>query len=426
MTFRPPPSVLPAALFLLSLLLALAAPARAAELLVPMDRTQTNHLKAYGLAYESLTKGHTARWLLNYRGGSFLVADTPDLRGRAQAMNVLAQPIDAARIAAILKTVEDSNMDVVLLEKAPKVAVYKPHDTRPWDDAVTMALEYAEIPFTNLWDPEVLAGDLSKYDWLHLHHEDFTGQYGKFWASYQNAPWYVKQVERYKRLAAEAGHPTVAAHKLAVAQAIRAYVKKGGFLFAMCSACDSMDVALAAEGIDIIPPEIDGTPMDPDAQARLDFSQCLAFENFTLVPSPYIYEYSDIDVDPQRYSVGSDRGDFVLFEFSAKLDRSPTILTQCHENNVKGFMGQTTGFRARTLKKNVITLARMNEEDVKYIYGSYGEGNFTFYGGHDPEDFAHLVGEAPTNLASHPNSPGYRLILNNILFPAVKKQKLKT
>ncbi len=406
--------------------LCLAAPAGAGELLVPMDRVQTNHLKAYGLAYGSLKAGHAARWLLNYRGGAFLLADTPELRARAAAMNVTCEPLGDAAVARVLQSMEGANMDAVRLEKAPRVAVYKAEDTRPWDDAVTMALEYAEIPFDKIWDREVLAGELAKYDWLHLHHEDFTGQFGKFWASYQNAPWYVKQVERYRRLAAEAGYATVREHKLAVAKAIREYVRRGGFLFAMCSAADSLDVALAAEGIDIIPPEIDGTPRDPDAQARLDFSKCLAFENFTLVESPYIYEYADIDIDPQKYSAGANRGDFTLFEFSAKLDRSPTILTQCHEANIKGFMGQSTAFRAAVVKKNVIVLGRISEEDVKYIYGLYGEGNFTFYGGHDPEDFAHLVGETETNLAQHPNSPGYRLILNNILFPAVKKQKLKT
>lgn len=413
-------------LVLLVAALTLAPPAAAGELLVPMDRTQTNHLKAYGLTYFSLTQGVPARWLLNYRGGSFLLEDTPALREKAAVMGVACQPVGDGAVAAILKSMEGANMEAVRLEKAPKVAVYKAEDTRPWDDAVTLALEYAEIPFDKIWDREVLAGALAKYDWLHLHHEDFSGQYGKFWSSYRNAPWYVKQVQRYTQLAREAGFATVREHKLAVAKAIREFVKRGGFLFAMCSATDSLDIALAAEGEDIIPPEIDGTPQDPDAQKKLDFSKCLAFENFTLVNSPFIYEYSDIDVDPLKYSSGPNRGDFTLFEFSAKLDRSPTILTQDHEANIKGFMGQTTAFRAKTVKKNVIVLGRMNEEDVKYIYGTYGEGSFTFYGGHDPEDYAHIVGEDPTNLALHPNSPGYRLILNNILFPAVKKQKLKT
>lgn len=398
-----------------------------AELLVPMDRVQSNHLRAYGLAYHLLQDGGRCRWLLNYRGGSFLLPDLPSVRERAAVSGVTIQPVSDGEVDAILRIVAEANMETVVLEKAPKIAVYTPGDADPWDDAVTMALTYADIPFDKVWDPDVLGGKLDEYDWLHLHHEDFSGQFGKFWANYRSAAWYVKRVQKYIRTAAAAGFSSVREHKLAVARTIRAFVKRGGFLFAMCSACDTLDISLAANGTDVIPPEIDNTPMDPQAQEKLDYSQCLAFENFKLEKNPLVYEFSDIDVPAERYTSNpSFRGDFILFEFSAKLDRSPTILTQNHEAGIKGFLGQTTGFNASIVKRNVITLGRVNENEVKYIYGQFGEGNFTFYGGHDPEDFAHIVGEQPTNLDLHRQSPGYRLILNNILFPAVRKKKQKT
>lgn len=414
-------------LLLMLFLLAVASPLAAGQLLVPMDRVQTNHLRAYGLAYQLLKDGGSCRWLLNYRGGSFLLPDLPSVRDQALQAGVVLQAVTDGEREAIMRIIAEANMEEVILEKAPKIAVYTPGDADPWDDAVTMALTYAGIPFDKVYDPEILAGRLSDYDWLHLHHEDFTGQYGKFWSSYRNAPWYIKRVQKYLRAAAAAGYSSVREHKLAVARGIRAYVERGGFLFAMCSACDTLDIALAAGGVDIIPPEIDNTPLDPRAQEKLDYSQCLAFENFKLETNPHVYEFSDIDVPAERYTANpSFRGDFVLFEFSAKLDRSPTILTQNHEAGIKGFMGQTTAFMANRVKKNTIILGRVNEAEVKYIYGQFGEGNFTFYGGHDPEDFAHLVGEQPTNLDLHRQSPGFRLILNNILFPAVRKKKQKT
>lgn len=409
------------------LLTAFAAEASAQKLMIYMDKMQNDHLKAYGVVYKCVALGMNAEWLLNYRCGSFLVDDTPRSREIANAMGVSYQPIDAGQVAAIYNVVKDSNMDAVKIEKAPKIAVYTPPDKRPWDDAVTLALTYAEIPYDTLWDREVLAGDLSKYDWLHLHHEDFTGQYGRFYGAYKNAVWYQKQVQLYNQYAREAGFRSVQEHKCAVAKKIREYVGGGGFIFLMCCACDSIDIALAAEGVDIVPAEIDGTAADPGCQQKLDFSKTFAFKDFVLEMDPYVYEFSDIDTDPNQYLRDpQNRGDFTLFEFSAKLDRAPTILTQSHEACVKGFLGQTTAFRRSRIKDNIIILGQINDEEAKYIYGTLKDGSFTFYGGHDPEDFAHEVGAPSTNVSLHKNSAGYRLILNNILFPAVKKKKLKT
>ncbi|MEZ7892735.1 MAG: asparagine synthetase B [Candidatus Wallbacteria bacterium] len=407
--------------------IAFTGEASAQKLLIYMDKMQNDHLKAYGVIYKCVAQGIGAEWLLNYRCGSFLVDDTKVSRETANIMGVSYEPIDNARVASIYEVIKENNMDAVKIEKAPKVAIYTPPDKRPWDDAVTIALTYAEIPYDKLWDQEVLAGTLSKYDWLHLHHEDFTGQYGKFYGAYKNAVWYQKQVQLYTQNAKQAGYKSVQEHKCAVAKAIKKYVEGGGFLFMMCSACDSIDIALAAEGVDIIPAEIDGTPAEPDCQKKLDFSKTLAFKDFTLEMDPYVYEYSDIDVDANEYFRSStNKGDFTLFEFSAKLDRAPTILTQSHEACVKGFLGQTTAFKKKTVKDNIIVLGQIDDDTVKYLYGNLKEGFFTFYGGHDPEDFAHEVGSSATNVSLHKNSAGYRLILNNILFPAVKKKKLKT
>ena len=401
--------------------------ARAQKILIYMDKMQNDHLKAYGVVYKSVAKGVSAEWLLNYRGGSFLLDDAQSVRETANIMGVSFEAIDAARTASIYGVVKENNMDAVKIEKAPKIAIYTPPDKRPWDDAVTLALTYAEIPYETLWDKEVLAGALAKYDWLHLHHEDFSGQYGKFYGGYKNAVWYQKQVQMYTQNAIDAGFKSVQQHKCAVAKTIKKYVENGGFLFMMCSACDSIDIALAADGVDIIPQEIDGTPADPNCQQKLDYSKTFAFKDFTLEMDPYVYEFSDIDVDANQYLQNpSRRGDFTLFEFSAKLDRAPTILTQSHEACVKGFLGQTTAFKKKRIKDSVIILGQINEDETKYIYGALKEGAFTFYGGHDPEDFAHEVGSPSTNVTLHKNSAGYRLILNNILFPAIKKKKLKT
>jgi hypothetical protein len=333
----------------------------------------------------------------------------------------------AGDIDAIYDAIDRENMEVVLLEKAPRVCVYTPPGLQPWDDAVTLALTYADIDFDKIWDPEVLDGRLQDYDWVHLHHEDFTGQYGKFYASYHNAAWYIEQQREFEAAARAAGFATVWEHKQAVARRIKEYVAQGGFLFAMCSATDSYEIALAAQGVDIVDVPFDGDPPDPGAQQRLDFTSCFAFENFTLVMNPLVYEFSDLDMTEEAARRGQDADFFTLFDFSAKEDPVPTMLTQCHVNVVPGFMGQTTSFRKNLLKKSVILLAETEgTSEVRYVHGNFGQGTFTFYGGHDPEDYQHRVGDPPTDLALHKNSPGYRLILNNVLFPAAEKQERKT
>lgn len=395
--------------------------------LIPMDLTQTNHLKAYGLAYWALQQGDRVEWLLNYRGGSFLMSESPAVEREARIRGVTYQGVDDGTVGAIYQEIETSNMEIVLLEKAPKVAVYIPPNFVPWDDAVTLALTYAEIPYTQVWDEEVLRGELPKYDWLHLHHEDFTGQYGKFYAQYSQASWYREQQRVYEAEARRLGFAKVSEEKKAVARAIKEYVANGGFMFAMCSATDAFDIALAAGNVDICDQMYDGDRPDPDAQGKLDFSQCLAFENFTLEMNPLVYEYSNIDVTNQTLGRGPDNDYFTLFEFSAKEDPVQTMLTQDHTAVINGFMGQTTAFRRDLIRKGIMILAQVEgTNEVKYLNGNYGRGTFTFYGGHDPEDYQHAVGDPPTDLSLHPNSPGYRLILNNVLFPAAEKKKHKT
>ena len=395
--------------------------------LIPMDQGQTDHLRAYGVAFWCLQQQYKVEWLLNYRGGAFLAPDSKLLQVQARLLGVSIEIIGTDQREEILKAMEHGNYEVVLLEKPPKVAIYTPPDKRPWDDAVTLALTYAKIPYETLWDKEVLAGKLSEVDWLHLHHEDFTGQYGKFYATFHNAPWYTDQVKIYTLNAKEAGFTKVQQHKCEVAKSIRSFVLNGGFLFAMCSATDTIDVALAAEGIDIVPPEIDGDGQDPQMDAKLDFTKTFAFTNFTLIPSAFIYEYSNIDVSNYSNVSQPELEDFSLFEFSAKIDPVESMLTQCHTNEIKGFFGQTTSFNKDVIKKGVRVLAEVpNQNRAKLIHGNLGKGTYTFYGGHDPEDFSHAVGDPPTDLSLHKNSPGYRLILNNILFPAAKKKKLKT
>ncbi len=405
----------------------LLAPSARAKLLVPMDDEQRNHLKAYGLAYWSLGQGANVEWLLNYRGGSFLLEDLELLRRQATLLGVDvedASPGDEARIRA---TIEQENMDTVLLEKAPRVAIYTPPDKQPWDDAVTLALTYAEIPYDTIWDAEVLDGRLAEYDWLHLHHEDFTGHYGKFFASFHSAEWYQIQQSLYEKLAREAGFRKVSEHKGAVADVIREYVATGGFLFAMCSATDTFEICLAARGVDICGAVYDGDPPDQGAQSRLSYSRCLAFQDFRVILDPMVYEFSDIDTSDYEMARGPAADFFTLFEFSAKYDPIPTMLTQCHVGIVNGFLGQTSGFDRRLLKSGVTVLAEVEgTSEVRYVHGKLGRGTWTFYGGHDPEDYQHAVGDPPTDLTRHPNSPGYRLILNNILFPAAKKKPQKT
>ena len=418
-----------------AVLLALLAGSNAAlaqeKLLIAMDLQQTDHLKAYGIAYWVLTKGMTVDWLLNYRGGSFMMDDNPLTAQECRIRGVAFSEISGADAVSIYSEVqrEDNNMDVVKLEKAPKIAVYVPPGFQPWDDAVTLALEYAEIPYDKLWDDEVMAGKLAEYDWLHLHHEDFTGQYGKFYASFAGASWYVEQQATLEREAHKLGFKKVSEEKKAVVRKIKDFIANGGFVFAMCSATDTFDIALAAENTDICDVMYDGDPPDPDAQKKLDFTETLAFTGFTIEKNPLRYEYSDIDEPPSdQLALQNPETDyFTLFEFSAKFDPVPTMLTQNHVNVIKGFLGQTTGFRKSLIKKTVTILAeKQGSDQVKYLHGNYGRGTFTFYGGHDPEDYQHAVGDPPTDLSLHKNSPGYRLILNNILFPAARKKQQKT
>jgi hypothetical protein len=411
--------------------LILAMPVFAQKLLIPMDLIQTDHLKAYGIAYYALEHGLNVEWLLNFRSGSFMMDYAPEVERECRLRGVLCQQIGTSDAGAIYAEIEEQNMEVVLLEKAPKVAIYAPPEVteEPWDDAVNLALEYAEIPFDRIYDEEVLTGKLSKYDWLHLHHEDFTGQYGKFYGMYRFAQWYIDAQRIAEERARRLGFAKVSQEKLAVAKAIKSYTGQGGFLFSMCSGTDSYDIALAAEGTDICAVPFDGDGIDPDCQQRLDYSKCLAFENFTLITDPMVYEFSDIDVSPSTgMAPRGDEGDyFTLFDFSAKYDPVPTMLTQSHTAVVKGFMGQTTAFHRRFLKRTTMILAQTEGSDeVKYIHGNFGKGTWTFLGGHDPEDYRHNVGDPPTNLALHKNSPGYRLILNNVLFPAARKKELKT
>jgi hypothetical protein len=400
----------------------------AAWMLVPMDKVQTNHLKAYGLAYWTLQRDVEVYWLLNYRGGAFMMKTYSELEAQARVRNIRFESIADAQSTQIIAELSapDVNMDAVKLEKPPKIAVYSPPDKQPWDDAVTLVLTYAEIPYDIIYDEEVVQGKLHLYDWLHLHHEDFTGQYGKFWAGYRMAAWYQEQVRSAESLARKLGFSKVSQLKLAVAKAIRDFMAGGGYLFAMCSATDTYDIALSADGIDICESMFDGDAMDPSAQQKLDFQNTLAFHQFHLHSNPMEYEHSNIDNTMFR-RVQQNSDFFTLFEFSAKWDPIPTMLTQNHESLIRGFMGQTTAFRNETLKPKVLVMGENKQaNEARYIHGEFGKGFWTFYGGHDPEDYQHLVGDPPTDLALHPNSPGYRLILNNVLFPAAKKKKQKT
>ena len=421
-------------LLILSVFLFTGVAARASSILVPMDEKQTNHLKAYGISYWVLENQVTMEWLLNYRGGSFLFPHLQSIEEELIIRGVSYEILADGQVNAIRTEIANPevNMEVVQLEKAPKIAVYTPSSSLPWDDAVTMVLEYAEIPYDKIYDSAIVMGVLPKYDWLHLHHEDFTGQYGKFYANFRNEAWYKNQVADAERDAANLGFAKVSQLKLTVAQNIKNFVIGGGFLFTMCSGTDSFDIALAAQETDICESMFDHDPRDPNCQKKLNYNYTFAFKDFTLVQDPIIYEYSDIDgTDLHRVPEAQDK--FTLFDFSAKWDVVPTMLTQCHTDQINGFMGQTTDFRANLIKSNVLIMGESNfasgGENVKtarYIHGEMGQGTWTFYGGHDPEDYQHKVGDPPTDLNLHPNSPGYRLILNNILFPAAKKQKRKT
>ncbi len=402
---------------------------KASFLLLPMDETtQQNHLKAYGITYWCLSRDYKASWLLNYRGGSFLLPDAEEIRKECKIRGVSFEVLSDSEEASILNDISSpsQNMESVILEKAPKIAVYTPKGKQPWDDAVTLVLTYAEIPFTPIYDEEVLSDQLLLYDWLHLHHEDFTGQYGKFYAAYKNTPWYIDQKRDSEALAAKLGYSKVSQEKGAVAKKIRDFVIGGGFMFAMCSATDSFDIALAADGVDICETMFDGDPSESNYQAKLNYGNSFAFKDFILERRPEVYEFSDIDMTGKR-RVPMEKDYFTLMEYSAKWDPIPSMLCQNHTQLVKGFMGQTTSFNETLIKSNVLVMGtcELNGE-ARYIHGEKGKGMFTFFGGHDPEDFQHQVGDPPTVLDLHPNSPGYRLILNNVLFPAAKKKKLKT
>ncbi|MCG8309769.1 MAG: asparagine synthetase B [Cytophagales bacterium] len=394
-----------------------------------MDNTQSNHLKAYGIAYWVIEQGVEVDWLLNYKGGSFMMDYYQKIENELIIRGVNYTIISDGEQNRILSEIANpaSNTDVMKLEKAPKVAVYSPKSALPWDDAVTLVLTYAEIPYDVIFDDEVMYDELPKYDWLHLHHEDFTGQFGKFEGTYKNFPWYRQQKMEFAESARKHGFSKVSDLKLAVVKKIESYVGGGGFLFAMCSATDTYDIALAAEGVDIVGTVYDGDPPDPNAQQNLDYSRTFAFKDFKLRMNPYEYEYSDIDNQPGSRGLSQNNDFFTLFEFSAKWDPIPTMLTQNHEKIIKGFMGQTTAYKKKLVKSDVVIMGETNGlDEVKYIHGIFGKGFWTFYGGHDPEDYQHRVGEEPTDLNLHPNSAGYRLILNNILFPAAKKKKQKT
>ena len=396
--------------------------------LIPMDETQKNHLKAYGIAYWILQNGLEINWLLNYRGGSFSVDYAKDITDECTVRGVSYELVSDAEISIIYSRIAspEVNTDKMKLEKAPKIAVYAPDTNQPWDDAVTLVLSYAEIPYTQIYDKEIVNGELSKYDWLHLHHEDFTGQYGKFYGAYRYATWYKENKKQAEANAVSLGFDKVSKLKLFVAKRIKDYIFSGGFLFAMCSATDTYDIALSAENTDICESMFDGDPANPDCQKKLDYSKTLAFKDFTLVRNPTEYEFSDID-DTRTRKVSKENDYFTLFDFSAKWDPVPTMLCQNHTKIIKGFMGQTTAFNEDLIKSNVLIMGELkSHKEARYIHGEFGKGTWTFYGGHDPEDYQHFVGDPKTDLNMHPNSPGYRLILNNILFPAAKKKKRKT
>ncbi len=401
----------------------------ASKILIPMDEeSQRNHLKAYGIAYWILQNEIEVEWLLNYRGGSFLVANYNSIQEECTIRGVTYELITDAKVNAIKSEISspEVNMEVVKLEKAPKIAVYTPKGKQPWDDAVTLVLTYAEIPYDEIYDKEVIENQLFKYEWLHLHHEDFTGQYGKFYRNYKNAPWYKKQQSDSEKRAVSLGFEKVSHLKLQVSKNIKEFVAGGGFLFTMCSGTDSYDIALSAENIDICEHMFDGDKADPQAQSKLNYNNTLAFKNFKLKMNPLEYEFSDID-GTTLHRIPETQDLFTLFEFSAKWDIVPTLLCQNHTNVIKGFMGQTTDFKTSLIKSDVLIMGESKAlKTARYIHGEFGKGQWTFYGGHDPEDYRHFVNDPPTDLNLYPNSPGYRLILNNILFPAAKKKKQKT
>lgn len=409
---------------------ALVLSSKATSILIPMDEAQKDHLKSYGITYWILQKDLEVEWLLNYRGGSFLLPFSNDIEKECMIRGITFEKISDSRVFDIHSQIAqpEVNMETVKLQKAPRIAVYSPKTKQPWDDAVTMVLTYAEIPYTVVFDDEVLNSDLAKYDWLHLHHEDFTGQYGKFYGTYRNAPWYIAEVKEAEATAAKHGFSKVSLLKLAVAKKIREFVSGGGYLFAMCSATDSYDIALAADGVDICESVFDGDGSDPNSAQKINYDNCFAFKDFKLIKEPMVYEFSTIDIPAERAGQVREENDvFGLFDFSAKYDVVPAMLCQDHTRVIKAFYGQTTAFRTNLIKTGVLVMGENKAlGEARYLHGDFGKGTWTFYSGHDPEDYQHQVGEPPTDLKLYPNSPGYRLILNNVLFPSAKKKKQKT
>ena len=414
-------------LLILTLIL-LVQTAKASFILIPMDEKQSNHLKAYGITYWTLEQGIEVKWLLNYRGGSFMIQHQQAIASECLVRGVSFETLADGQANNLLTDIarEDVNQDAVSMQKAPKVAVYSPPNKQPWDDAVTLVLKYAEIKFDVVYDEAILNGKLKDYDWLHLHHEDFTGQFGKFLQAYQHVPWYQEEVRINKETASKMGFLKVSEMKKVITREIHNFIENGGFLFAMCAATDTYDITQSSQSIDICESMFDGDPADPDMNTKLDFNNTLAFQNFTINRNPYEYKFSNIDVSTTR-KVAREQDYFTLFQFSAKWDPVPTMLCQNHVNMVKGFMGQTTAYDRKLVKPNVLVMGENKAaNEARYIHGETGKGFWTFFGGHDPEDFQHFVGDPATDLNLHPNSPGYRLILNNVLFPAAKKKKQKT
>ena len=414
--------------FLLLALSFLPMLSNAASILIPMDEVQKDHLKSYGIAFWVLKSEKEVDWLLNYRGGSFLMGYSKTIEDECKVRGVSYEVVPDVKVSAIISEVGDpsANMDIVKLMKVPRMAVYSPKTKMPWDDAVTLVLKYAEIPFDVVYDEEVIAGDLPRYDWLHMHHEDFTGQYSKFYANFYNEAWYKNDQRTQEAMAKKLGFKKVSKMKLAVAQKIREFTAGGGFLFAMCSGTETFDIALAAANSDICESMFDGDSADPDADSKLDYSQTFAFQNFSLDMNPLSHTFSNIDAGQVR-QVEQVKDFFTLFDFSAKWDVVPSMLTQSHDKVIKGFRGLTTAYNTSKIKPGVVIMGEMKtQNEARYIHGDYGKGQWTFYGGHDPEDYQHAVSDPPTDLKLHPNSPGYRLILNNVLFPSAHKKKQKT
>ncbi len=398
---------------------------------IPMDLKQVDHLKPYGVVYNSLMNGINCFWVINYRGGSFVIPYTETSLKLSKESKINFSIIDEDEWNYIVSLTNSENINVILLTKAPKIGLYRVKIQLPYDDAVEIALNYAGIPYEEITDEDILKDQLKikEIDWLHFDHEDFTGQFGKFYASYRTAPWYINYVSTLNNIARRNNFKSVAEMKKSVALKIKEYIKEGGFLFGMCAGTDTLDIALASLNVDIVPEVFDGTPVDQNFESQLDYGQTLTFKDFNIITDPFVYEYANIDYPNYDINNFSHPKYFYLKEFSAKYDPISAMLVQNHTREVKEFLGQTTAFKLSKLKEYITVLADYDTAlpgYAKYIRGEVGKGAFCFLGGHDPEDFSHYIGDPPTDLNLAPNSPGYRLILNNVLFPASEKKKRKT